>query len=79
MSEETEKLLEIRGEAIREGDVGKFEEYDKKFRKGRKQDRKKRIMKTISKDLDPRETWMGIRMMRKGYTPRPYNRKTKLL
>ena len=40
-------------------------------------DKKEQILTTISKELDVRECWAGIRALRKDYTPQPYNRKDK--
>ena len=37
-----------------------------------KKDRKQRLMQMISKELDVRDYWLGIRRIRKGYTPIPY-------
>ena len=34
------------------------------------------IIKTISKDLDIRDRWLGIRQLKQTYQPNPYARKT---
>lgn len=34
-------------------------------------------MRTIRKELDPRDRWMGIRRLKEGYKPQPYHRKTR--
>ena len=35
------------------------------------------MMKEFEEDLDLRSKWMGLRMLRKGYTQAPYHRKNK--
>lgn len=49
----------------------------KKLRKQVKEDRKQRLHDMISKDLDERDRWMGIKAIRKGYQPIPYTLKTE--
>ena len=34
-------------------------------------------METLDKDLDRRDTWLGIRRLKSEYKPQPYHRKTK--
>jgi len=48
---------------------------DKRFRKRKKQDKTDRIIKTLDKDLDIRDKWLGIRQLKQEYQPNPYARK----
>ena len=47
------------------------------MKKARTEDKKKRQLEMIDKDLDERDIWMGIRTMANEYKPRPYSRKRK--
>ena len=50
-------------------------DINKEFRKQLREDKAKQMMKEFEEDLDLRSKWMGLRMLRKGYTPSPYHRK----
>jgi hypothetical protein len=54
-------------EAAKRGDIRAFEEMNKKFRKRRSLDNKEQVIKTLDKDLDERDVWMGIRNLKKGW------------
>ena len=40
-----------------------------------KKDRRSRLLQMVSKDLDIRDKWMGLGILRRGYTPIPYTLK----
>ena len=42
-----------------------------------RQDRTNTVIKTLDKDLDIRDKWLGIRQLKQEYQPNPYARKTK--
>ena len=46
------------------------------YRKQKKLDAKDNLISTTNEHLDVRDTWLGIRHLKKGYTPQPYHRKT---
>ena len=57
-----------------------WEEADrinKLFRNSLKKDKTKQILNTLKEDLDIRSKWMGLKALRKGYTPTPYHRKSQ--
>ena len=47
-----------------------------RYKKSKKEDRTNMVIKTISKDLDIRDRWLGIRQLKQTYQPNPYARKT---
>lgn len=71
------RILEQRKEAAEEGNLSKFEELNNNFRKVVKKEKTKKVTETMREELDERDRWMGIRMLKKGYTPNPYYRKAK--
>ena len=42
-----------------------------------RKDRRQRIIDMVSKDLDTRSQWMGIKWIKRGYQPIPYTLKTE--
>ena len=54
--------------------MGRWEEAKHKgeqIKKNITKEKRQRLLKMISKDLDPRDQWMGLKMLRKGYNPLP--------
>ena len=47
-------------------------ELTKDLRGQMRRDRRQKLLDMVSKDLDMRDRWMGLRYLRKGYTPIPY-------
>ena len=76
-SEETKEILEKRGEALERGEEENYERLTKEFRKSKTKDRGEGVIKTISKELDIRDRWAGIRRIKSKYQPQPYNRTDK--
>ena len=76
-AKETEELFEKRAQARKDGDWEKEREANKAFRKSLRRDKTKHLMETFDKELDLRSRWMGLRMLKKGYTPAPYHRRNQ--
>ncbi len=76
-SQETEEILERRGRALERGEEEEFERLTKEFRKSKGKDKRDGVLKTITKKLDVRERWAGIRRIKGKYQPQPYNRTDK--
>ena len=74
MTEESKIILSIRQEAMQQGNAERFDEFTKMFRKQRQLDKQKYTTSTMSKDLDIRDRWLGIRKLKEGYKPQPYHR-----
>eukprot|EP00975_Prorocentrum_lima_P058252 12226006-Prorocentrum_lima.AAC.1 len=47
-------------------------ELTRVIRNIRKQEKKAQLLHTVSKELDIRDRWLGIRQMKKGYCAMPY-------
>lgn len=77
LSEETLQILQRRKTAILEQNIEEYERLSKEFKKGKKKDKTNNILKTLDKDLDSRDQWMGIRYLKSEYKPQPYHRKDK--
>ena len=75
LSTEARSILEQRDEALNNGRAHDFDDLTKQFRKQKGKDRQKQLMDTLSKDLDVRDRWLGIRQLKHGYQPQPYYRK----
>ena len=59
------------------GDFIEDEEWTKSIKKSKRKDKRKQIQETLSRDLNDREQWMGIKKLRKQYQPIPFSRRTK--
>ena len=79
ISTETENLLRRRREVRKQTHVSYDEvaELTRTIKKAPKRDKRNHILKTVSKELDVRDRWAGIRALKKDYNPTPYNRKDK--
>ena len=73
ISPQTLNLLEQRGQAIKANNTAECMKLEKQFRKSRRQDKKEQVLQSLSKDLDIRDKWMGIRHLRQNYQPQPYH------
>ena len=76
-SKHTEQILAKRNEAIRNNNIEQFATLTKEFRKSKQADKKQYVIRSVTKDMDPRERWMGIKSMKAEYKPQPYHRKDK--
>ena len=75
ISEETRFILSQRGDAIRNQDYNLANDLTKQLKKSKRWDRRKLTIETVSRDLDVRDHWLGLKQLRKGFTPTPYARK----
>ena len=77
MSATATNIIEERGRARKERRLEEFEKLTKEFRRQRKQDRKERVLEGLTKDLDIRDRWMGIRELKAKCKPIPFHNKDK--
>ena len=63
---QTEELLNERKTALLEGNIDKFAELTKLFRKNKKKYKKQYVLRSITEDMDPRDKWMGIKKPQEG-------------
>ena len=77
LSIQTRQLLQQRKNAMLKNNVKAYDILDKRFRKSKREDKTNMIIKTLDKDLDTRDTWLGIRQLKQDYQPNPYARKNK--
>ena len=77
LSENSKEIIEKRKTAAAKRNPQLFMTLTKEFNKSRKDDKRNRILESISKDLDLRERWLGIRELKKKYTPTPFHNKDK--
>ena len=76
MSEETKTILAERQNAILAHNGETVKELTKKLKKSKRKDRRNLLLEAVSKDLDVRSQWLGIRQLKKTYTGNPFSRKT---
>ena len=76
-SENTRSLLEQRKNAIIKKSITAYNILNKRSRKSKKEDKTNMIIKTIDKDLDIRDRWLGIRQLKQECQPNPYARRTQ--
>ena len=55
-----------------EGGGGEAKRFTRDIRRAVRAERRKRLLDMVSRELDEREYWMGLRQLKKGYTPIPY-------
>ena len=61
----------------KERNLGEFTRLSKEYKKSRQEDRKQKVLGAISKDLDLRSRWLGIKEFKSKFNPTPYHNKTK--
>ena len=54
-----------------------FTRLSKAYKKSRQEDRKQQVLEAISRDLDLRSRWLGIKELKSKYNPIPYHNTTK--
>ena len=77
LSIETLRLIGERGKARKERNMEEFAKLSKAYKKSRQEDRKKLVIESISRDLDLRSRWLGIKELKSKYNPTPYHNVTK--
>ena len=76
-STQTDDLYKQRKQAIIEGRYDQLSIISKAFRKSKRQYRSLEVVNTIQNDLDLRSKWLGLKFLRKPFTPNPYHRTTQ--
>ena len=73
LSGDTTRLIEQRKHQSQQNpqDRQSINDLTKEIRKAIRQDKRRHLLETVDKDLDIRDRWLGIRMLRKGYEPIP--------
>jgi hypothetical protein len=75
LSAKSREILDERKQAARDRNPQLFLQLNKEFTKARKEDKKNRVLESISKELDIRDRWLGIKELKRKYTPTPYHNK----
>ncbi len=75
MTKEATEIIKQRIEAWQRQNNQEANTLTINLRKTIRKDRRERILRMVSRDLDVRDKWLGIRMLRKGYQPIPYTLK----
>ena len=77
MSEKAWGILRERGQALENKDAEEFARLSRELRKQKRKDKSERVLEALSKDLDIRDRWLGIRELKSKYNPTPYHNRTK--
>ena len=75
LSHTSKELLNQRNQAAKDRNLKLFTTLNKQFTKSRQDDKKQRVIRSVSKDLDLRDRWMGIRELKRKYNPTPFHNK----
>jgi hypothetical protein len=75
ISQKAKDIIKKRTEAWQSYNRNEATRLAKELRAQMKRDRRQRELDMVSKDLDVRDKWLGIRLLKKGYTPIPYTLK----
>ena len=75
LSYTSKEILEQRQKAAKERNLSLFVTLNTQFTKSRRDDKKRRIIESVSKELDLRDRWLGIRELKRKYTPTPFHNK----
>ena len=77
LSEKSKTTLGERKQAAKDRNPKLLPELSRKPSRNGKEDKKTRILEAASKDLDLRDRWLGIRELKRKYTPTPYHNKDR--
>ena len=77
LSDNSTKIIGKGKQAAKDNNPKLFLQHNREFIQSRKQDKKIRILESVSKDLDIRERWLGVRELKRKYNPTPYHNKDK--
>ena len=75
ISSELLELIRQRGEALLEYDVDRAQTLNRQIQKQKRKEKKEATLKSVSKDLDVLDRFLGLRNMKRGYHPIPYTQK----
>ena len=65
----SKEILKQREEAAQKRNFKLFLQLDKQLTRSRKDDKRNGIIESVSKDLDVKDRWLGIRELKRKYTP----------
>ena len=74
-SEETEWWFWFRGEMLKAGAVEEAAEANKQLKKSKRRYTRRDVLESVAGELDVRDKWLGIRWMKKQFSPQSYCRK----
>ena len=77
LSDEMKTLICERSQAVEDGSYDKAATITKELRKAARRNKRNNLLEAVSTDLDVRDRWLGLRQLRKNYTPIPYSRRTQ--
>jgi len=77
LSLNTLSIISERGKARKARNLEEFTRLTKEYKKSRQEDRKQKVLEAISKDLDLRSRWLGIKELKSKFNPTPYHNKNK--
>ena len=75
LSSTSEDILEKRKQAAKGRNLQSFLTLNTQFTKSRREDKNQRVIESVSKDLDIRERWLGIRELKRKYNITPFHNK----
>eukprot|EP00975_Prorocentrum_lima_P052133 10919330-Prorocentrum_lima.AAC.1 len=75
-SSEVKQLLSQRKTVMHNGTPEDIKQITKQLRKQKQQDKTQNILWSLRNELDIRDKWIGLKRLRKEYTPIPFSRKT---
>ena len=75
LSHMSRDILDQRQKAAKDRNLKQFLILNTQFTKSRKEDKKQRIIESVSKDLDLRERWLGIGELKRKCNPTPFHNK----
>eukprot|EP00969_Alexandrium_andersonii_P205196 9066978-Alexandrium_andersonii.AAC.1 len=76
LSTTTKSLIQMRMEAHADGRGAVAAELTKRIKRSVRTDRRRWLRDSVSKDLDVRDWWLGLKHMRKGFQPIPLGMKS---
>eukprot|EP00975_Prorocentrum_lima_P020913 4400842-Prorocentrum_lima.AAC.1 len=71
-----QQILSDRAKAWEQGDVPLANLLTKDLRKQNKWERKQALIYSVRKELDVRDQWLGLRQLKREFTPTPFAKKT---
>ena len=77
LSLKTLSIISERGRARKTRNLEEFTKLSKEYKKSRQEDRKTQVLEAISKDLDLRSRWLGIKELKSKFNPTPYHNETR--
>ena len=66
------RLIDERGEALESANLEQVKSLNKQIQQQKKSESRNRVRMSLSRDLDLRDRWLGIRNLKRGYQKIPY-------